>query len=454
MSIQVSSEPVTVDSPATQRETLLRQLLGLRLDLPQTNLRDEVRIWLQSLRQEAIAQVQSQTLPSRKDEEWRFTDLSPLLAMDIQTAEAGSATITKADIQDWEISESAGSQLVFVDGCYAADLSATDTLPAGVVVGSLLEADVQTRHASLNRYLAQQSTHDDVFAALNTAGLADAAIVWLPRNCRVEHPIHLLFLTSGQATSFNQPRCLVVAETNSSLTLVEEYASLSDQAVFTNGVTEIWVEANARIEHIRVQHEGDRSIHIGKTAIHQGRDSYYCGHSITTGAQLSRHNWMVNHAGEQVETILNGLTRVGGEQVADTHSAIAYTHPHCISRQLHKCIVDDCAHAIFNGKVFVPKAAQLTDARQLNQNLLLSPKARVDTKPQLEIVADNVKCAHGATVSQLDADEVFYLQSRGIGADQSQKLLIYAFAFELLDQIPVPSMRDRLIRTVANHASP
>ena len=213
-------------------------------------------------------------------------------------------------------------------------------------------------------------------------------------------------------------------------------------------MTEIWVGENAQVSHIRVQQESIEAFHIGKSAIAQARNSRYACHAVSFGGQLSRHNLEVFQTGEATETTLNGLTMIAGSQVGDTHSAIALNHPYGISNQLHKCVVGDRAHAVFNGKVFVPKPAQLTNARQLNRNLLLSSKARVDTKPQLEITADNVKCSHGATVSQLEDDQIFYLQSRGIDANSSRTLLINAFAIEIIEQIPVASVRERLTQIV------
>jgi Fe-S cluster assembly protein SufD len=241
----------------------------------------------------------------------------------------------------------------------------------------------------------------------------------------------------------------VVAQANSKLTLIEDYRATGEGVYFTNAVTEIVLEENAQVSHTRIERESKAAFHIGKSAIAQGRYSRYTCDAITLGAKLSRHNLEVFQTGEGTETTLNGLTLIGGEQLADTHSAIALNHPNGTSNQLHKCIVDDRAHAVFNGKVFVPQTAQFTNASQLNRNLLLSPKARVDTKPQLEITADQVKCSHGATVSQLDADEVFYLQSRGINETDARELLLDAFAAEILNCIPVTSLRQRLSRCVA-----
>lgn len=223
----------------------------------------------------------------------------------------------------------------------------------------------------------------------------------------------------------------------------------SSGTYFANAVTEIWLEDNAEIVHVRVQREASEAFHIGKTAIAQARNSRYTGYAVCLGAVLSRHNWEVLQTGEGTTTTLNGLSALAGSQLADTHSAIFLNHPYGTCRQLHKCIVNDSARAVFNGKILVPKPAQMTDAAQLSRNLLLSPKARVDTKPQLEITADNVKCSHGATVSQLDAEEIFYLQSRGLSREMSCNLLIDAFATEIIQQIPVKSLQKMLSRCVA-----
>ena len=208
------------------------------------------------------------------------------------------------------------------------------------------------------------------------------------------------------------------------------------------------MQDNARVNHTRLQQESEASYHIGKTSVSQQRDSHYTLNEINLGAKLSRHNPEMWQQGEQTETNLNGLTVATAQQTSDTHSIIALTKPHGTTNQLHKCIAGDRAHTVFNGKVFVPKEAQLTDATQLNRNLMLSDKARVDTKPELQITADNVKCAHGATVSQLEADEIFYLRSRGLSEDDANQLLIDAFAAEISDRLPLESLRTRITQTI------
>jgi len=451
MSIQVSPSPIPNSNAVSLTSMLDRDdyLIGLLNQVTATKAEG----WLQELRQSAANWVRHSTIPTTREEEWRFTDLSSLRKVQFNNVETRIFASLQFDI----LPEAANSRLVFVNGVFAPELSAVTDLPDGIVVSNLAGLSV-VEQEGVRQYLAQAEGAQEVFTALNTAGITDAAVVWVKKNVVVETPIHLVFISvAGETARISQPRCLVVAESGSQVRLVEEYTnrrgaeSAEEEGVyFTNAVTEVWVGDNAEVSHTRVEREGAEAFHIGKTAIAQSRDSRYTCHAITLGAKLSRHNLEILQTGEQTETTLNGLTMISGKQLADTHSAIALNYPHGISKQLHKCIVGDRAHAVFNGKVFVPKLAQLTNATQMNRNLLLSSKARVDTKPQLEITADNVKCAHGATVSQLEDDEIFYLQSRGIDENDARKLLINAFAAEVINQIPVTSLREILLNTVNN----
>ena len=397
---------------------------------------------LQDIRTQAAAYLQEETIPTTKNEEWRFTNLAPLLA---QTFTAPKQQLPPVNINGLVMPEAPDSRLVFVNGIYAAEYSSIANLPAGVFVGNLAAAT--NAGLAVTDYLGKQPGGEEVFTAINTAGINEAAVVWLKQDSTCESPIQLLFVaTVDDVAVAIQPRTLIVMEAGSSATVVQEYlhASIDNHAYFSNSVTEIWLGDTAKLNHTRIQDEDITAIHIGKTAVSQSQHSSYTGNSIDLGAKLSRHNWEIFQIGAQTETNLNGLAMVNGEQESDTHSVIALTQPHGVTNQLHKCIVDDRAHAIFNGKVFVPQAAQQTNAGQLNRNLLLSPKARIDTKPQLEITADNVKCSHGATVSQLEDDEIFYLQSRGLDVETAKILLINAFAVEIIDRIPVVSIREKL----------
>lgn len=452
MSIQVSPGLVNVESVSSEStatsQSYWTELLNQRPKLAETDAE------LGEIREQAFALASELSLPTRRDEEWRFTDLSALMQVKFSPALPN----TNVDVSLFTVPEAASSHLVFVNGFYVPELSDVSQLPEGVKVGNLS----QMSFAEIKAYLGKQPGADEVFTALNTASFTDGAVVMIPRNQQIEMPIHLLFVsTGGDRANIAHPRCLIVAQANSQATIVEHYTAVAvanlpscldvftEQPYFTNAVTEIWLENNAQVHHARIQREAGNAFHVGKTAVSQGKDSRYYSTVVTLGAKLSRHNFEVFQRGEGTHATLNGLALISGEQIADTHSAIAYNHPHGSSRQLHKCIVDSKARAVFNGKVFVPKPAQLTDAGQLNRTLLLSPQARVDTKPQLEITADNVKCSHGATVGQLDEEEIFYLQSRGLDLQTSRNLLVDAFAAEIINELPVDSLKNLLKRCVA-----
>lgn len=439
MTLQVSnSDPIAKSNPQQQRDNYLEALLST------VQQQGTPALPLSELRTRAVAIAREHGFPSPRQEDWRFTDLTPMLSVPFAAADA----IAPPDLSLPELPEAA-ARLVFVNGHYSEALSHVGTLPTGVVVGNLGALYTGELKVKIDQRLGLSGNRHEMFAALNTAGFQDAALVWVPRHQTVDAPIHLVFVAiAGDRPVLSQPRCLVVAEPGSALTLVEEFYGIGESAHFSNSVSEIWVDEGAQVTHTRVQQEGSGTFHIGKTAITQGRDSTYHGTAISLGAHIARHHWEMDQTGPQTETQLNGLSAIAGRQTADTHSLIALHHPHGTANQLHKCLVDDSAHSIFNGKIWVPRAAQLTNASQLNRNLLLSNKGRIDTKPELDIVADNVKCAHGATVSQLDASEIFYLQSRGISADQAQRLLIYGFVMEILAKIPSTSLRNRLIQAV------
>lgn len=410
--------------------------------------------WLRDIRRQGADRLVQAHFPTRKDEAWRVTDVAIL-------KDTAFGTATTADIQPHEVGtfalpETNASRLVFVNGVYNPQLSDISALPDGIFVGNLAALSPE-QMTELAHYLGYQSRDLDVFAALNDAGIQDVAVIWADKNATTTQPIHVLFIGKPEADPTTiQSRCLAIAEPGSSLNLVEYYGAISqgcsdrsEELYFNNALTEIWVNTNAQVNHVRIQRESGAGIQIANTAIAQAQDSRYHLTEVNMGAQLSRHTLTLQQQGAQTETILRGLTMLGGDQVSDTHTAVNLNHPYGTVDQLHKCIVDDSARSIFNGKIAVPQRAQMTNATQLNRNLLLSPKARVDTKPELQITADNVKCAHGATVSQLEADEIFYLRSRGLNDHDARHLLIDAFAAEILDTIAIPSLQEGLINCVA-----
>ncbi len=401
--------------------------------------------WLGERRAAALERANALAVPTTRDEEWRFTDITPLTRVPFQPAVA-VPHLGADDIAKFIIPE-AGVRLTFVDGMFAPELSANAGLPYGVVVTSLA-AGLATHGSVIERHLARHARFEqDVFAALNTARLRDGALVWVAKNQQCPTPVQLLFLSTQKAVAA-YPRCLVVAEAGAELTLVEEYASLVDNAYFTDAVTEVAIGDGAQVRHVRLQREARDAFHMATCAVALAKDANYASHAITLGARISRHDLSVRQGGEGAEVRLDGLTLIGGRQLADTHTLLDHGRPNGRSRQLHKCIVGGAAHAVFSGKIAVAPGAQLTDSAQESRNLLLSNKAHVDTKPQLEIFADDVKCAHGATVGQLEAEHLFYLQSRGLSEQRARNLLTYAFGAEVIDRIPVPSLVEQLEETV------
>jgi Fe-S cluster assembly protein SufD len=401
--------------------------------------------WLNERRGQALERANALAVPTTRDEEWRFTDISPLTRVAFRPAAAAPRPGMR-DISPF-IAPEASIRLVFVDGVYAPELSARAGLPYGVVVTNLAAA-LPTHAAVIEPHLARHAGFErEVFAALNTCHLRDAAFVWVAKNQVCPTPVQLLHV-STQKEAAAYPRCLMVAEAGSECTLIEDYAAVGDAAYFNDAVTEIVVGEGARVRHVRVQREAPAAFHLAACAVAVAKDARYESHAVALGARLSRLDLSVVQQGDGAEVTLDGLALISGRQLADTHSLMDHARPAGRCRQSHKCIVGGAAHAVFNGRIVVRPGAQLTDSAQSSRNLLLSDKAHVDTKPQLEIFADDVKCAHGATVGQLDADQLFYLRSRGLPAERARNLLIYAFAAELIDRIPVPSLVESLEETV------
>lgn len=400
--------------------------------------------WLKALRAQALERVSTLTLPSTHDEAWRFTPLAAFARQSFQPLRTPTR-LQPGDIAHLHIAE-ATTRLVFVDGVHAPQLSSIK--PDDALTVGTLPAMLATQASSIQAHLGRHAaTHDALFAALNTSFLQDAAVLVVPPETALAAPVHVLFI-STQPDVASHPRLLLVAGAGSKVTLIEDYVALHPGAYFTNAVAELALGANARVEHVRIQRENSHAFHMASCAVSLGAASRYHSASIALGAQISRLDLRVLQTAEGAQCALDGLALIGGEQLADTHSFIDHAKPHGVSRQLHKCIVGGAAHAVFNGKVMVRPGAQQTDSAQSSRNLLLSGKALVDTQPQLEIFADDVKCTHGATVGQLDSDEVFYLQSRGLSEVVARNLLTYAFGAEVIDRIPVASLRRQLEQSV------
>lgn len=423
------------------RETYLKHLLTQAAAAA-----DESFLGLRDLRDRAVALVSERAFPTGRDEEWRFTDLSDMLETPFQRAQQLQAVESEEAITSHLQLLSKTHPIVSINAHYSAQFSADEPVE-GVIVAPLSQLIKRSDYAEkfepvLSKKLAQIQGKEEVFTALNTAGFSDVMIVWVPSDKIVERPISIVRATQGEAIS--HLRTLVIAERYSKVTVVESFININSSTRCNNNVSEFWLDEGAQVDHIRLQDEGAETFHIAKTAVNQAANSRYQCTAIDLGAKLSRHHLEVYQAGPQTDTHMYGLSALRDRQLADTHSVLSLIHPHSTATQIQKNIVDNRAHSVFNGKVYVAQSAQLTDASQLNRNLMLSSKARVDTKPELDIVADNVKCAHGATVSQLQASEVFYLQSRGISAEQAQRLLLYGFAMEIVDKVSVEPLRQSL----------
>lgn len=400
--------------------------------------------WLKRLRAQALERVNALTLPSTHDEAWRFTPLAAFASQSFQPLRTPT-TLQPQDIKHLDIEEAA-TRLVFVDGVHAPQLSSLSR-DDGLFMGTMT-ALLATQTPVIAQHLGQHLAFQDaLFAALNTAFLRDAAALIVPPDTALAKPVHVLFI-STQPEVASHPRLLLVVGAGSKLTLVEDYVALHKGTYFTNAVAELALGASAQLDHVRLQRESLQAFHMASCSVSLGAASHYHSASIALGGQISRLDMTVRQTAESAECRLDGLALIGGEQLADTHTFIDHAKPHGVSRQLHKCIVGGAAHAVFNGQVMVRPGAQKTDSAQSSRNLLLSSKAVVDTQPQLEIFADDVKCTHGATVGQLDSDEVFYLQSRGLPEAVARNLLTYAFGAEVINRIPVASLRQQLEQTV------
>jgi Fe-S cluster assembly protein SufD len=409
--------------------------------------------WATRLREDAFDAFERLGFPTTAQEDWKYTNVAPIgRASFAQPTSADHASVGGEELAKILYIETAHSRLVFINGSVNAELSSLDALPAGVVVASLGDALRGEHQNVLREHLGLAAEFGtDGFTALNAAHLGEGAFVYLPQGARLDAPLHLLFVAGeSNETLLVSPRVVVVAERDSSATIIEGYEATGDAVYFTNAVVEIFVGEGARVAHYKVQRESEQAFHVATTAADLARGAAYDLTTITLGARLSRHGIRVNMAHEKAECWVDGLYLVGAGQHADTHSTIDHFAPRCTSHQIYKGILDGDARAVFNGKVFVHPDAQQTDAQQTNKNLLLSPDARVDTKPQLEIYADDVKCSHGATVGQLAEEELFYLRSRGLHDELARNLLTYGFAEELVDKIKIESIKNQLDEAILN----
>ena len=414
--------------------------------------------WLLPLRKAGMARFTELGFPTTHDEDWRFTNVTPLAKLPFKPMFEPAADATaKSALEKYIFASVPGPRLVFINGHYSATLSSNGKLPSGVKVSGLTAA-LASDPAFIEKQLGRCAlTEDNSFAALNQAFFLDGGFVHVPAGVSIVEPVQFIFVsTAKQNGETIQPRNLIVAGAGSKATVVESYISADTTAYFTNAVTEIVAGDNAALEYVKFQDEAAEAFHLATIAGELGRASHVNIHSFALGARLSRNNIRANLAGEGLECILNGLYLTRGEQLADHHMIVEHAQPHCASHEYFNGILDDKSKGVFHGRIFVRPIAQKTDAKQTNKNLLLSDDATADTKPQLEIYADDVKCTHGATIGQLNAESIFYLRARGIGRDNARRMLIHAFAGEIIARVKHDSVREKLDKLVwdrleANH---
>ena len=401
--------------------------------------------WLRELRQAGIASFAALGFPTVKNEEWKYTNLEPIAAQAFARANGEAKPLDGGEIFSRSMIETSAPRLVFVNGVYTAELSQATGLPQGLGLHRLADFIRSDENAIASQLGHHASTERQPFVALNTAFFQDGAVVSVAPGCRLNQPIYLVFVsTSPSQPVISHPRILIVLGAGSEAKIVESYLGVDGNAYFCNAVTELLSAQDAIVEHYRLQQESDRGYHVGTLEVTLERGCRFAAHALTLSGLLVRNNVRVVLNGEDSQCILNGLYLGDGKQHIDNFTEIEHVKPRATSLELYKGVLSGSSHGVFNGKIVVHKDAQKSDARQTNKNLLLSPNAVVNTKPQLEICADDVKCSHGSTIGQLDADAIFYLRSRGLDVAEARSLLSFAFASDVVGRITIESLRQRL----------
>jgi Fe-S cluster assembly protein SufD len=402
----------------------------------------------------AISELAELGFPAQKNEDWKYTNVAQIVGRKFRFL-SDNKTLQKADVKPFLFEELKETVLVFVNGHFSEELSTLNIDSQGVVVDNLKNA--MEKHLDIvDKYLAKYvPIAGNSFAALNTAFTADGAFVYVPRNCKLEEVIHIIYITDAEEVDgMSQPRNLFVVADGAQAHIIESFHSVSTTTYFNNLVTEVYVGANAHLDHLKLQDENPSAYHVSNSQVHQERDSVYTTVNLDLGAKLVRNNLNIRLNGVNGEAHIFGYYMGSGDQHIDNQTFIDHAVPNCFSNELYKGILDDRARGVFNGKILVRPDAQKTNALQSNKTLLLTNDAEVDVKPQLEIFADDVKCTHGATIGQLDDEALFYLRARGISEEMASAMLRHAFVADVLENIKVESIREhmdeRIIARFAN----
>lgn len=403
--------------------------------------------WLSDLRRRGMARFNEVGFPTTQHEEWRFTNVAPIARTNFRLATPEDNAGAHDIVAQHTFGQDAAAELVFVNGHYRPELSSTARLPKGARLTSLaqaVESDEQILQAHLGHYVDLTA---NPFVALNTGFLRDGVLIHLARNVAIEGPVHLLFVSTGAedgvAPIVSHPRVLVVAETNSEVTLVKSFVGTPGMH-WCNPVTEVYAAQDARIDHYKLQHDTSDAFHVSTLQVKLERDAQFVSHTATIGGRLTRNDHNVQLAGQAATATLNGLVLIGGNDHCDNHTLLDHAAPNCPSHELFKHVLDGKATAIFKGKILVRNPAQKTDSKQQSKSLLLSDEAMMESMPALEIYADDVKCTHGSTTGPVDEEQVFYLRSRGVSLAAARHLMTYAFAADVTRRIKVAPVRQRL----------
>lgn len=402
--------------------------------------------WLFSVRKAGLARFAETGFPTLRDEDWRYTNVAPIANLPFKPIfEFPSGALPSKSIARFPFAQSCGSRMVFVNGSFASELSVLPPRSSGIRIENLNAALLDELDVVETHLAKCARAEDNSFTALNTSFFQDGALIHASAGSVLREPIFLFFLsTETELGNTSHPRNLIIADPGSRLTVIECYARLSESVYFTNAVTEAVVGEGAIVEYCKFQDEGPEAFHIASIHARLGRNSNFTAHSVATGARLSRNNIRVHLDGEGSDCILNGLYLTKGDQLCDHHMIVEHAKPHCNSHEYFNGILDGRSRGVFHGRILVRPEAQKTDAKQTNKNLLLSDDATANTKPQLEIYADDVKCTHGATIGQLNEESIFYLRARGIGLDTARRMLIHAFAGEIIERIQCEVARKEL----------
>lgn len=409
----------------------------------------DVEDYVHDIRSEAIKTFENEGFPSKKDEDWKYTSLNKILKQDYSVFPDDENAIEYRDVKKYFIHNIDSFKIVFIDGKYSSHLS--QTTHEGMDICLLSAALAKPKYRLVIENYFNKIAASDGITSLNTAFSSEGAYIHIPKNKLVEKPIQIIhFSTGNESALMLQPRNLVVVDENSHVQIIERHQSLTSNAVLTNSVTEIFANKRAIIDCYKIQNDHQNASLIDNTFIHQKQESHASVHTFTFGGNLTRNNLNFYQHGERVDSTLKGITIIGDKQHVDHNTIVHHVEPNCESHQDYKGIFSERSKGVFNGQILVDKIAQKTNAFQQNNNILLDDKASVNTKPQLEIYADDVKCSHGCTIGQLDEEALFYLRSRGIPKKEAKALMTYAFANNVLESVKLPSLKKRINKQIAN----